>query len=44
MYFNIEFNKSYYTSTCGGLVAFGYMEGPSGPLDNCKKKLDPHFL
>ena len=26
------------SSYCGGLVAFGHLEGPSGPLDSCKKK------
>ena len=25
------------SSSCGGLVAFGHLGGPSGPLDTCKK-------
>ena len=33
------------SSSCGGLVAFSRLEGPSGPLDSCKKKkIDPHFF
>ena len=29
------------SSSCGRLVGFGHLEGP---LDSCKKKLDPHFF
>ena len=25
-------------------MAFGHLEGPSGPLDSCKKKWTPIFL
>ena len=33
------------SSSCRGLVAFGHLQGPLGPLDSCKKKkLTPIFL
>ena len=32
------------SSSCGGLVTFGHLEGPLGRLDSCKKKWTPIFF